>query len=112
VAAGPLIVLAPKTSLSLSMALHELATNAAKYGALSVEEGAVHVTWNVEEDQDAPALKLVWRESGGPDVVPPHAFGFGTRLLKVTAAELGGTMDVDFAPTGLVWALRFPLKGA
>jgi PAS domain S-box-containing protein len=111
VADGPPLVLSPRTSLSLSLALHELATNAAKYGALSVGEGAVQVTWEVEDGEGAPALKLVWRESGGPAVAPPNNFGFGTRLLKVTAAELGGEIDTDFAPTGLVWALRFPLKG-
>jgi PAS domain S-box-containing protein len=109
---GPPLVLPPRTSLSLSLALHELATNSAKYGALSVPDGAVAVNWEPDQDAAAPALKLVWSESGGPTVSPPQAFGFGTRLLKVTAAELGGETDADFAPTGLVWTLRFPLKGA
>ena len=109
---SPPIFLPPKTSLSLSLALHELAANAAKYGALSAREGEVAVTWEVEEDKLGPALKLVWRESLGPPVSPPRTLGFGTRLLKVTAAELGGEASTDFAPTGLLWTLRFPLKGA
>ena len=112
IAEGPPLVLPPKTSLSLSLALHELATNAAKYGALSMREGAVAVTWKFEEDQAVRTLEIRWRESGGPAVSPPQAFGFGTRLLNVTAAELGGETNADFAPTGLVWTLRFPLKGA
>jgi two-component sensor histidine kinase len=111
VAEGPPLVLPPKASLSLSLALHELATNAAKYGALSVREGAVAVTWEVEQDEVGPVLRLAWCEKGGPAVSPPQAFGFGTRLLRVTAAELGGDTNADFAPTGLVWTLRFPLKG-
>ncbi|HEX8669247.1 MAG TPA: PAS domain S-box protein [Allosphingosinicella sp.] len=112
IAEGPPLVLPPKTSLSLSLALHELATNAAKYGALSMREGGVAVTWKFEEDQAVRTLEIRWRESGGPAVSPPQAFGFGTRLLNVTAAELGGETNADFAPTGLVWTLRFPLKGA
>jgi PAS domain S-box-containing protein len=111
-AEGPPLVLAPKTSLSLSLALHELATNAVRYGALSAVGGAVAVTWRVERDEsDRPILQIDWRESGGPLVSPPQRTGFGSRLLRVTAAELEGEMSSDFAPTGLEWALRFELKG-
>ncbi|MDB5713551.1 MAG: histidine kinase, partial [Sphingomonadales bacterium] len=110
-AEGPLLVLPPKTSLSLSLALHELATNAAKYGALSVAHGSVAVAWHLEHQDDGPStLQLKWRESGGPVVVQPQRTGFGSRLLRITAAELDGEMTANFAATGLEWALRFPLK--
>ncbi|HEX8533829.1 MAG TPA: PAS domain S-box protein [Allosphingosinicella sp.] len=109
---GPPLVLPPKISLSLSLALHELATNAAKYGSLSGPGGAVTVSWEVEDAGDrTPLLRLRWIESGGPLVVPPQSSGFGTRLLKVTAAELGGEMNADYLPSGLRWDLRFALKG-
>jgi PAS domain S-box-containing protein len=108
---GPLLLLPPKTSLSLSLALHELATNAAKYGALSSPGGSVAVTWNLDNDEGGNSILLLkWRESGGPVVMPPTQTGFGSRLLKVTAAELEGEMTTSFAPTGLESALRFPLK--
>jgi PAS domain S-box-containing protein len=111
-AEGPSLVLPPKTSLSLSLALHELATNAAKYGSLSVPGGAVAVTWEFEDGADgARLLRIAWRESGGPAALPPQSSGFGTRLLKVTAAELGGRLDADYTPSGLHWTLRFPQKG-
>lgn len=110
-AEGPALQLPPKTSLSLSLALHELATNAAKYGALSAVGGSVAVTWFVEQDdhEDASSLRLHWSESAGPAILPPTETGFGSRLLKVTAAELQGKMTIDFAVTGLEWTLRFPL---
>ncbi len=112
-AEGQPIVLPPRTSLSLSLALHELATNAAKYGALSVGSGSLAVTWQVHQhDKHGAILELNWRESGGPRVLPPAQTGFGSRLLKVTAAELDGTLTTDFAPAGLQWSLSFPLPGA
>jgi PAS domain S-box-containing protein len=115
-AQGPALVLPPKVSLSLSLALHELATNAVKYGSLSGPGGSVAVTWEIEEAEDgedgARLLRLAWRESGGPQIAPPQSSGFGTRLLKVTAAELGGEMHADYPPSGLDWTLRFALKGA
>jgi PAS domain S-box-containing protein len=112
-AGGPPLILPPKTSLSLSLALHELATNAAKYGSLSTCEGTVEVRWEIEgADLIAPILRINWRERGGPATSPPRALGFGSRLLRVTAAELGGELNADFAPTGLNWTLRFPLKRA
>jgi PAS domain S-box-containing protein len=110
---GPDIVLPPRVSLSLSMALHELATNALKHGALSVAGGHVDVRWTVERDAATPfptGLALSWKESGGPEVQPPEREGFGSRLLKVTAAELKGSLDISWGPGGLEWHLAFPLR--
>lgn len=108
---GPDLILPPRMSLSLSMALHELATNALKYGALSVEGGHVDIRWDVKRDPSTPypsGVQINWVESGGPPVRPPAQEGFGSRLLRVTAAELDGDLDLDWRPEGLRWRLRFP----
>ena len=112
---GPSVVLPPRPSLSISMALHELATNASKYGSLSAPNGRVDVVWEVGRDPDSPcptSLTLDWIETGGPAPVPPFREGFGSRLLRVTAAELGGKIDSEFAETGLRWRLSIPLAAA
>jgi PAS domain S-box-containing protein len=108
-AEGPDVHLPPRASLSLSLALHELATNAAKHGALSLAGGEVDLRWRTEGQPFPTAIALEWRERGGPPVGRPGPEGFGSRLLRVTARELGGTTDVDFAPHGLAWRLSFPL---
>ncbi|HEX8570825.1 MAG TPA: PAS domain S-box protein [Caulobacteraceae bacterium] len=111
VARGPDVMLPPRAALSLSMALHELATNAAKYGALSTEGGRVSLTWTVARDGPFPErIDLLWDETGGPPVAPPDDEGFGSRLLRVTARELGGEAAADFRPQGLRWTLSFPLR--
>lgn len=98
-AEGPPVHLEPKIAVALSLALHELATNAAKYGALSTPEGRAAVRWALAQ----PRLTLTWTESGGPPVTPPTRTGFGARLLeRGLAAELGGTVRLDFRPEGLV----------
>ena len=76
--AGPSLDISPKQTLALSLALHELATNAAKYGALSAPEGRIELSWEARDGK----LHLDWRESGGPRVVPPSRRGFGSRLLE------------------------------
>lgn len=109
-ASGPDIVLPTRASLSLSMALHELTTNALKYGALSAPGGTVQLHWNVERSGPFPSrVNLDWKESGGPPVSPPTAEGFGSRLLRVTAKELGADMGMEFAPEGFRWRLSFDL---
>jgi PAS domain S-box-containing protein len=96
---GPEVRLPPRQAVSLTLALHELATNAQKYGALRGETGSVTVRWRVIDDR----LQLVWTEQGGPEVVSPTRTGFGTRLLKrALAADLGGDVEIDFRPEGLV----------
>jgi len=107
---GPDVMLSPRASLSLSMALHELATNAVKHGALSVPGGRVDLRWEVERKGPFPcSVKLSWAESGGPPPRTDVTKGFGSRLLRVTAEELKGTMDTDLCQEGYRWSLSFPL---
>jgi len=97
--AGGEVWLAPQAAVALSLALHELATNAVKYGALSVEAGRVEVFWTVAER----TLTISWRETGGPAVVRPTRRGFGSRLIEHNLPrELGGATALDFDPGGLV----------
>lgn len=91
-----------QTARNLSLALHELATNSAKYGALSAARGTVQVSWGVSVQ--GGALNFVWRESGGPPVTPPARRGFGTKLLK----SVFGSADVEFARDGLVYRVEIP----
>ena len=99
-------VLTPKSALSLSLALHELATNAAKFGSLSRAEGQVSVSWRVAENG---SLVLTWREIGGPTVIPPTRRGFGSGLIeRALAMETGGRATIDYAPTGVVCEIMLP----
>jgi two-component sensor histidine kinase len=108
---GPSIRLSPKTALSLSMALHELATNAMKYGALSTPEGRIRVAWDLVPDPGAARLDLTWSERGGPPVSPPTERGFGSRLIeRGLAAELSGSAAIDFHPDGVVCRIRALLE--
>lgn len=110
---GPLIRLSPKRAISFSMALHELATNAVKYGAWSGDHGKVAITWAIGEGEGGQRLKLQWRESGGPPVAPPARRGFGSRLIeRGLAAELGGEAKLLFEPSGLTCVLEAPLRAA
>lgn len=94
----------------LYLALHELATNAAKYGALSTPSGTVSVGWKVIAVEGPPHLSFTWREAGGPAVSPPSRKGFGTTLLEQALAyELGGEADLRFEPGGVVFEMRVPL---
>ncbi len=114
-AVGPDIILPPRISLSLSMAIHELATNALKYGALSDGNGRVEVRWSVKRDKRSPypsSLTFVWAESDGPAVEAPSREGFGSRLLKVTAKELRGELSTEWLPHGLRWQLTLPLNAS
>lgn len=105
---GPHITLTPKRALTLGMAIHELATNAAKYGALSTEHGEVRVTWNVAGRP--PVLNIQWREANGPRVMRPKRSGFGRMLLeRVLVAEFSGSVALDFAENGLVCSIELPL---
>jgi two-component system CheB/CheR fusion protein len=107
---GEALLLTPKAALALSMALHELATNAGKYGALSVPQGRVDVHWKMREVGGRPWLRLLWTESGGPTVAPPTRHGFGTRLIREGLAfELDGTVVLEFKPGGVVCRVDVPL---
>lgn len=105
---GPDVALGPSAALSASLLLHELATNAAKYGSLSGEEGEVEVRWWIDGDAGEPGLVLRWREHGGPPVVAPTRRGFGSRLIR-TGLVGTGEVDVTYHTEGLVAAMRAPL---
>jgi PAS domain S-box-containing protein len=106
---GPNIAISARSALSLSLALHELATNAAKYGALSCHDGRVDVKWRISPSPER-AFELIWSEVGGPPVIPPSREGFGSRLIKgALTAELGATTSVDYAASGAVWRIAAPL---
>jgi PAS domain S-box-containing protein len=105
---GPPIVLNPRCALTLGLAIHELATNAAKYGALSRRQGRVEVVWEV--DDKAAQLAIRWSESRGPAVHPPARCGFGRLLLeRVLGSDLRGTVEMDFAATGFRCAIALPM---
>ncbi|MDB5595600.1 MAG: domain S-box protein [Hyphomicrobiales bacterium] len=106
---GPDVMLKPEAAQNIGLALHELSTNAAKYGALSNENGAVHLTWTHDEHAEEPVLRMSWQETGGPAVSPPSREGFGHKVLKRIAAHaLEGKVTLDFAPGGLIWGLEIP----
>lgn len=107
---GPSFRLRPKLALGLSMALHELATNAAKYGALSVDDGKVDVSWKIERQDAGDVLELHWSESGGPVVETPSQTGFGSRLLeRALARELGARAKLEFRSEGVAFSMETPL---
>ena len=104
------IALTPKAGLALSMAIHELTTNAAKYGALSTEAGRLTVTWKVTGATGGQTLTLNWTEAGGPRVEPPARRGFGTTLIERALAHgLDATVNREFLPSGVCCAIAIPL---
>jgi two-component sensor histidine kinase len=103
---GPECVLSPKFALMMALLVHELATNAAKYGAFSNAGGILSIDWTISSGR----LNLQWRESGGPVVSPPSHRGFGTRLFLRALDQFNGTVEAIFAPTGLVCTLNVPLS--
>ena len=107
---GPFVPLQPALAVTFSLALHELCTNATKYGALSVQSGLVEIIWNVRGDSEKARLQLTWTESGGPPVETPTRKGFGSRLLqKVLAMELAGDVRVLYERSGVVCVIDAPL---
>ncbi len=105
---GPSVLLAPNAAVTLSMVFHELATNAVKYGSLSLPEGRVEVNWSVHSDQ---RLTIIWRERGGPAVRKPDRGGFGARLIAASVKhEFAGTVQTDFLESGLVCSMTLPLS--
>ena len=104
---GPNLFLSPRMALSLSMALHELCTNAAKYGALSMSEGRVLVAWSIA---GGDRLRLRWEEQDGPPVEAPRSKGFGSRLItRGVAHELSAQVRLEFPVTGVVCEIDAPL---
>jgi two-component sensor histidine kinase len=111
-AEGPDVWLSPSVALALGMALHELATNAAKYGSLSLPDGRVEATWTLP-DSKSPRLVLSWREVGGPPVTTPTHEGFGTRLITSgLKRQLRGEVNIQYLPAGLRCTIDIPLQDA
>ena len=105
---GPEVALAPNDALSLGLAVHELATNATKYGALSVLSGQVDISWSLMTPELA---RVVWQESGGPPVLQDRPRGFGTDLIeKIVAHELGNGVELVFEPAGVCCTLIVPVR--
>ena len=107
---GPSLKITASASQSLGMALHELATNAAKFGALSNESGHVAISWSMRPDVTFKAqFEMSWTENGGPPVAKPARHGFGSNMMdSMLRTSLGCDAEVDFAPTGLVWHIGCP----
>jgi two-component sensor histidine kinase len=97
-----------QTAIGLSLVLHELGTNANKYGALSVEGGSVDLSW--ETTEGGKTLKLRWQEQGGPPVTIPSKRGFGTFIIEQSMSGLDGEAHIQFDPSGLVCDMRLPIK--
>jgi two-component sensor histidine kinase len=104
---GPGLTIRAEAATTLTLAMHELATNALKYGALSVERGSVDITWRSEDQR----LHLEWREQEGPPVRLPEKRGFGSSMLeRALAREFGGTVELRFVPEGVQCIIEAPLR--
>jgi two-component sensor histidine kinase len=110
---GEAVQLPPRVALPLAMALHELSTNAVKYGALSVDAGQIRIVWNLVQVDAEPHLFLTWTETGVPLTDMPTHKGFGSRLIeRGLTREMGGVVALDYLPSGLVCTLSVPLPEA
>lgn len=108
---GPAVPLTPPQAVTLSMILHEIATNAAKYGALANDTGKVTIEWQTFDASNGKTLQLTWRESGGPKVTAPKRKGFGTQLIERGARDqLGGGATVTYAEDGLTYVIECALR--
>jgi two-component sensor histidine kinase len=109
---GPAVPLSPRLAVVLSMIVHEIATNAAKYGSLSNDGGTVTLDWEIIPENGKPRLRFVWAEAGGPHVTAPVQRGFGSRLIERSARDqLGGEATVDFLPRGVIYTVTCTLEG-
>ncbi|AVO44162.1 PAS domain S-box protein [Phreatobacter cathodiphilus] len=108
---GPSLRLRPAASQALALALHELATNATKYGALSLEQGSLDVSWRYAGAPSSRTLELTWRERGGPPVQPPGRKGFGSTVIRTSVErQLGGEVRLDWDPEGLSCRIDVPAE--
>jgi two-component sensor histidine kinase len=106
---GPELRLTAASAQTIGLALHELATNAGKYGALSADTGRVDIYWR----RDGDTFTMSWTERDGPPVSPPERRGFGTIVMEaMTERSLNGVVDLDYAPSGLAWRLTCPAANA
>jgi len=103
------VILSSRANLSLALAIHELATNSAKYGALSTEEGHLNVTWRVTEANGKSELEIMWLETDGPPVAPPSRRGFGTKLIELSLVRaLKAKVNREFPETGVRCQISVP----
>ena len=110
-ATGPDVDLSPRCALAMSLALHELTTNAIKYGALSADSGRVMVSWTVTPGKDETAFVLTWTESGGPPVAQPTRTGFGSGMIqRALSGYVGGATTLTYDPAGVVFTLTTTLE--
>jgi PAS domain S-box-containing protein len=110
---GPPLRLTPAAAQALGMALHELATNAVKYGALANESGRIRIHWSVAGESAEPEFRMTWSEQDGPPVSNPTRTGFGRTVMeRMIAATLGGTAALQFAAGGIVWTFACPARRA
>jgi PAS domain S-box-containing protein len=110
---GPFVEIPRDIVISVGMAVHELTTNAVKYGALSVPEGRVHVSIETDGAPVEPTLTMIWTESGGPEVKAPTRRGFGSLLLnRLLASQLGGDLAIDYRPAGIVARVQIVLRAS
>jgi PAS domain S-box-containing protein len=108
---GPVVRCNASAAQAIGMALHELATNAGKYGALSNDSGKVQISWSMRTGEDGPRFHLAWEERGGPHVTPPKIRGFGhTVMVQMAEASLGGSALLSYDPLGLVWRIDAPAE--
>lgn len=107
---GPVVTLGGQVSLHLALVLHELGTNARKYGALSTASGRVTIEWLVESSDDDRMLTLSWRETDGPEVIAPDKRGFGTTLIEQSFKANGGVATMEFAASGVSCTIKLPLR--
>jgi PAS domain S-box-containing protein len=109
---GPEVLLSPTAAQYIGMAVHELATNAAKHGAFTVPAGRVSITWSLAGEADQRLLTLRWEETGGPPVARDRSIGFGTKVLEeLTPAAVHGEAKIEPRTSGLVWELKAPQSG-
>jgi len=109
---GGSVRLQPKAALTLAMLFHELATNAAKHGALSNgAAGKIDIAWQADPTPQGDRMRLRWQEGGGPPVTPPGRKGFGSRLIEGgLAQDLGGEVRLDYEPSGVVCQIIMPVR--
>ncbi|WP_152024943.1 sensor histidine kinase [Candidatus Filomicrobium marinum] len=110
---GPSVKLDAASAQALGLALHELATNSTKYGALSIGSGHIKISWSRKSNgQSEPLLDVAWLETGGPEVVTPTRRGFGSFVIEqMASASLSGEARIDYRPQGIVWRISFPYPG-
>jgi two-component sensor histidine kinase len=108
---GPEVRLPPKSAVAIAMGIHELCTNAVKYGALSKSEGRISITWSIGNESVPKRLRLRWEERGGPEVVKPKGRGFGSRLVeRLLAQDLDAEIVVSYAPEGVICSIHAPSR--